>query len=38
MARVNPLQDFGLERLDDQHVHVTCASALWGAGKRCMPQ
>ena len=28
MARVEPLQDLGFERFDDQDVHATCASAL----------
>jgi hypothetical protein len=28
MARVDPLQDLGFERLDDQDIHVPSASAL----------
>jgi hypothetical protein len=38
MARVDPLQDLGFERLDDQDIHVTCARVIAWRGKRCMPQ
>ena len=38
MARVDPLQDLGFDRLDDQDIHVTCASALRGPGMYCVPQ
>ena len=31
MARVDPLQDLGFERLDDQDIHATCASVTRGA-------
>ena len=37
-ARVDPLQDLGFDRLDDQDIHVTCASALRWRGRCCVPQ
>jgi hypothetical protein len=38
MARADPLQDLGFQRLDDQNIHVTCGSAPARHAIPCVPQ